>query len=193
MHAPSFFAGSTACESNCTRVASSLGDNVVDYVVCLKAEFLWLTVLSVENGEFFTYDIYPYLNRSVIFLMGSPTWWRFSFCSSGSSLVFWWRDTPLVRKYQTWCRRCKQWDSHWFQGLKMPFCGIWSPMSWQHVMIYSVRLICTTAISLGSSCMLFSTLDWLLSLPTVRGIEMGQGNRWIGVNCNFQENIRSDN
>ena len=31
-------------------------------------------------------------------------------------------------------------------------------------MIYSVRLICTTAISLGPFCMLFTTLHWLLSL-----------------------------
>ena len=70
-------------------VASSLDDrdNIVDHVVCLKTEFLWHTVLSNENGEFYTYGIYPYLNRSVCLLMGSPTWWRFSFCSSGSSLV----------------------------------------------------------------------------------------------------------
>ena len=60
---------------------------IVDHVVCLKAEFLWHTVLSNENGEFYTYGIYPYLNSSVCLLMGSPTWWRFSFCSSGSSLV----------------------------------------------------------------------------------------------------------
>ena len=31
--------------------------------------------------------VYPYLNRSVCLLVGSPTWWRFSFCSNGSSLV----------------------------------------------------------------------------------------------------------
>ena len=29
----------------------------------------------------------PHVNRSVCILMGSHTWWRFSFCSSGSSLV----------------------------------------------------------------------------------------------------------
>ena len=106
------------------------GDNIVDHVVCLKAEFLWHTVFSKENGEFYTYDIYPYLNRSVCLLMGSPTWWRFTFCSNGSSLVFWWRDAPLVREFQMWGRRCKQWDSHWFQGHKMRFGGIWSTMSW---------------------------------------------------------------
>ena len=54
------------------------GDDIVDHVVCLKAEFLWHTVLSNENGEFYTYDIYPYLNRSVCLLMGSPLWWRFT-------------------------------------------------------------------------------------------------------------------
>ena len=106
------------------------GDNIVDNVVRLKAEFLWNTVLSNENVEFYIYDIYPYLNRSVCLLMGSPTWWRFTFCSSGSSLVFWWREAPLVREFQIWGRRCKQWDSHWFQGHKMRFGGIWSTMSW---------------------------------------------------------------
>ena len=43
------------------------GDNIVDHVVCLKAEFLWHTVLSNENGEFYTYDIYPYLMK--VFLL----------------------------------------------------------------------------------------------------------------------------
>ena len=102
-----------------------LTTNIVDYVVCLKAEFLWHTVLSNEIGEFYTYGIYPYLNRSVCLLMGSPTWWRFSFCSSGSSLLcsmMTWR-TALC-EFQMWGRRCKQWDSHWFQGPKMRFCGI---------------------------------------------------------------------
>ena len=46
-------------------MASSLGDNVVDHVVCLKVEFLSHTVLSNENGEFYTTIIYPYLNRYV--------------------------------------------------------------------------------------------------------------------------------
>ena len=76
----------------CRPAASSLADrdNVVDHVVCLKAEFLWHTVLSNENGEFYTYGIYPYLNRSVCLLTGSPLLSiidRFSFCSSGCFLV----------------------------------------------------------------------------------------------------------
>ena len=54
-----FFAGSRACQSNCIRVASSLGDNIVNLFMCLKAEFLWHTVLSNKNGEFCTYDMYP--------------------------------------------------------------------------------------------------------------------------------------
>ena len=29
---------------------------VIDHVVCLKAGFLWHTVLSNENGEFYTYS-----------------------------------------------------------------------------------------------------------------------------------------
>ena len=90
------------------------------YVVCLIAEFLLHTVISNENGEFYTYGIYPYLNRSVCLLVGSPTWWRFSFCSSGSSLVCFmmtWR-TRLVHEFQMWGRRCKHLDSRWFQGVK---------------------------------------------------------------------------
>ena len=66
----SFFPGSRACQSNCIRMASSLGDNIVDHAVCLKAEYLWHTVLSNENGEFYTYDIYSYLKRSVCFFNG---------------------------------------------------------------------------------------------------------------------------
>ena len=72
----------TMCQSNCTRVASSLGDNVVDHMVCLKSWLLWHTGLSNENCGFYRYDIHPYLNRSVCLLMGSPTWWGFSFCLS---------------------------------------------------------------------------------------------------------------
>ena len=71
-----FLAGNRACQSSCIRAASSLGDNFVDHVMCLKTEFPWHTVLSNENSEFYTYDVYPYLNRSVCLLMGwgSPTW-----------------------------------------------------------------------------------------------------------------------
>ena len=61
----------------------------VDHVVCLKVEFLSHTVLSNENGEFYTSMIYLYLNRLVCLLMGSPNWWRFRFYLSGSSFVFW--------------------------------------------------------------------------------------------------------
>ena len=96
-----FFPGTRACQSNGIRVASSLGDNIVDYVVCLKAEFLWYTVLSNENGEFYTYDIYPYLNRSVCLLMGSLSWWRFT-------LLFK-REFPRV--LMTW-RTARAWISN---------------------------------------------------------------------------------
>ena len=117
MHAPVFLREPERVDRTVSEWRHRLhGDNIVDHVVCLKAEFLWHTIISNENGEFYTYDIYPYLNRSVCLLIGSPTWWRFTFCSSGSSLVFWWRDAPLVREFRMWGRRCKQWDFHWFQG-----------------------------------------------------------------------------
>ena len=44
-----------------------------------------------ENGEFYTTLIYLCFSRSVRFSMGSPAWWRFGLCSSGSSLVSRWR------------------------------------------------------------------------------------------------------
>ena len=85
-------------KSNCARPASSpsRGDNEVDHAVCLKAEFHMHTVISYENGKFYTTMIYPCFSRSVCFSMGSPAWWRFGLCSSGSSLVSRWRDVTLV-------------------------------------------------------------------------------------------------
>ena len=84
-------------KSNITRLASSAsrGDNKVDHAVCLKAEFQMHTALSNENDKLFTTMIYPYFSRSVCFSMG-PAWWRFGLCSSGSSLVSWWRDALLM-------------------------------------------------------------------------------------------------
>ena len=179
------FSGRQNVSMNYIRAASSLDGNIVDHV-CLKAEFLWHTVLSNENGEFYTYDIYPYLNRSVCLLMGSPTWWRFSFCSTGSSLVFWWRDAPLVREFQMWGRRCKQWDSHWFQGHKKRFSGIfnWTDLHSSYFTglylhaVYNTWLTPITAYG---------------SQSTACGIEMRRGKPWISVNCIFQENIWSEN
>ena len=70
-----FFAGSRACQWNCTRVASWLGDNVLYYVVCLQTEFLWHTILfQLKWQVLHIWFIYPSLNRSVCLLMGPPTW-----------------------------------------------------------------------------------------------------------------------
>ena len=108
---PQFFCGkqNELIELHPARAASLLGDNVVDHVVCLKAQFLWHAVLSNANGEFYTYDIYPYLNRSVC-LLTSRRWiaylMKFSFCLSGSSPVCWWRDAPLVRISNVRAVRC---------------------------------------------------------------------------------------
>ena len=79
------------------------------------------TVLSNENGKFYTNVIYPCFSRSVCFLMGSPVLWRFGLCWSGSSLVSRWRDVTLVREFQMGRCRCKQIDRHWFQGRQMRF------------------------------------------------------------------------
>ena len=118
---------------NRARPASSAsrGDNEVDHAVCLKVEFQMHTVLSNENGKFYTTMKYPCISRSVCFSMESPTWWRFGLCSSGSSLVFRWRDAPLVREFQMWRRRCKPIDPHWFQGRQMCFWWMLLTISWE--------------------------------------------------------------
>ena len=94
----SFFQETGRVKSNCARPASSatLSDNEVDHAVCLQADFQMHAVLSNENDKFYTTMIYPCFSRSVCFSMGSPAWWRFGLCSSGSSLVPRWRDAPLV-------------------------------------------------------------------------------------------------
>ena len=78
------------------HINATRGDNEVDHAVCLQAEFQMHAVLSNENDKFYTTMIYPCFSRSVCFSMGSPAWWRFGLCSSGSSLVSRWRDAPLV-------------------------------------------------------------------------------------------------
>ena len=120
-------------KSKCATPVSSAsrGDNEVDHAVCLKVEFHMHTVLSNENGKFYTTMIYPCFSRSVCFSMGSPAWWRFGLCSSGSSLVSRWRDAPLVREFQMWRRRCKQTDPHWFQGRQVRFLWMLSTISWK--------------------------------------------------------------
>ena len=64
-----------------------------------------------------------------------------------------------------------------FRAVKY-FCGIWPTMLWWHFMIYLV--ICTTAISLGSSCMLFTTLGWLLSLSPADHSPQPLALKWDG-------------
>ena len=115
-------------KSNCARPASSTsrGDNGVDQAVCLKAEFQMHTAVANGNGKFYTTMVYPCFSRSVCFSMGSPAWWRFGLCSSGSSLVSRWHDAPLVREIQIWRRRCKQIDLRSFGRRLMRFWWMWS-------------------------------------------------------------------
>ena len=165
-----------------------------------KAEFLWHTVLSNKNGEFYTYSMYLHLNRSVCLLMDRPLDEGLAFVQAGvpSCAPWWWRDAPLVREFQMWDRRCKQWDSHWFQGRKMRFCGIWSTMLRLHSVMYSVRLICTTAISLGPFCMLFTTLDdschclWITVDSLWHRNETGAALDWCQLNFLQQKYLFPD-
>ena len=91
-----------------------------------KLNFQMYTALSNENGKFYTTMIYPCFSRSVCFSMGSPAWWRFGLCSSGSSLVCRWHDA-CTREFQMWRRRCKQIDPRWFQGRQLRF---WWMLIW---------------------------------------------------------------
>ena len=135
--------------------------------MCLKAEFLWYTVLSNENGEFYTYSMHPYLNRSVCLWMGWPTYEGLAFVQAGvpSCAPWWWRDAPLVREFQMWDRRCKQWDSHWFQGRKIRFCGIWSTMF--AITIRDIFSSTNLYYSYFTRPLLHAVYNtwWLLSLP----------------------------
>ena len=63
--------------------------------------------------------------RLVCFSMESSSWWRYDPCLSGSSLVFQWRDAPLVCDFQMWSHWCQLWYSNKLHGHKMRFCGIW--------------------------------------------------------------------
>ena len=74
-----------------------------------------------------------------------------------------WRS--LVREIQMWRGRCKQIDSHWFQGRQMRFWWMWSTISWKYFIIYQVRLFSTANISPEPSCIIFSTVYWLLLQP----------------------------
>ena len=134
--------------SNCARLASSAsrGDNEVDHAVSLKVEFQMHTVLSNGNGKSYITMIYLCFSRSVCFSMDHLLDRRFGLFLSGSSLISWCCDTPLVREFQMWRRRCKQIDSHWFQGRQMRFWWMWSTISWKYFIIYEVRLFSTANI-----------------------------------------------
>ena len=70
-----------------------------------------------------------------------------------------------TREFQMWRRRCKQIEPHWFHGRQMRFWWMLSAMSWKQFMIYKVRLFSTANISPEPSCILFSTVYWLLLQP----------------------------
>ena len=148
MRMPVFLRETERAKLNCIRPASSAshGNNEVDHAVCLKAKFQMHTVLSNEDGKFYTTMIYPCCSRSVCYLMGSPAWWRFGLCSSGSSLVPRCRDVTLVCEFQMWRRGCKQIDPHWFEERQMRFWWMWLTISWKYFIIYLVWL-CSTSSS----------------------------------------------
>ena len=100
------------------------------------------TVLSNGNGKFYTTMIYPCFSRSVCFSMGSPAWWRFGLCSSGSSLMSRWRDDLLVLEFQMWRRRCKQVEAgpifvaHW-----IPYLFFWTQL--KHTIFPQQPIFCS--------------------------------------------------
>ena len=176
-----------------SALSASRGDNEVDHAVCLKAECQMHTVLSSKNGKFYATMIYPCFSRSVCFSMGSPAWWRFGLCSSGSSLVFRWRGAPLVCEFQMWRRRCKQIDPHWFQGIKFVSSDYVQPYP-RYVSWY-----------IGSDCLVqqffnhsppasyFQQFTGSCYSLWVTGcdIEISLDMLWIGVDCIFKKRIFS--
>ena len=81
-----------------------------------NAEFLFCTILSKGNGKFYTVMMYLRLNRLVCISIGSPSWWWFSFCLSGSSPVFSCPYSQLLGEFWMWSHRYKELGSQWFQG-----------------------------------------------------------------------------
>ena len=91
---------------------------------------------------------------------------QFSFCSSGSSLVFWWCDAPLV--------------------LVITFHDISTSTDLYNSYFTRLHLhaVYNTSLTPVTACG---------SHSTARGIGMRRGKPWIGVSCIFQENIWSEN
>ena len=193
-----FFLGSRTCQSNFIRMASSLGDNIIDHVVWLTAEFLWHTVLSNENGEFYASDIYirawtgryvfewdRLLDEGFFFQAGVPS------CS----------DNVTHRS----CANFKYEVADVNNGIPIDFRAIKcltvesgqpcrDNISWYIQLDWFVQQL----FSLDSICMMFTTRDWLLWLPVDHSrqpvtLKWDGEKPWIGVNCIFQENIWSEN
>ena len=57
--------------------------------------------------------------------------------------------------------RCKQTDSHWFEGCKMGSWWMGSTIPWKHFKICSAWLFSAVGFWFGSSCMPFSAIGWL--------------------------------
>ena len=133
-------------KSSCARPASSAsrGHNDVDHAMCLKAEFHMHTVLSNENGKFYSTYIRASAGRYVF------RWDRLldeslAFDQTGVPMSRW-RDASLVREFEMWRRRCKQIDPHWFQGRQMRFWWMLSTISWKLFMVYKPGLFSTANI-----------------------------------------------
>ena len=129
------------------------GDNNVGHEVCLKVGFMLYSAISIENRKFYTIRIYLCLNRwSYLFM----NFW--AFVSLG--IPSWFYDVT----YRS-CVNFKYEVAYVKNGIFTDFrfvntfCGIWSITLWKQFKIYSVRLICTTAILLRSSCMRLSTFN----------------------------------
>ena len=73
-----------------------------------------------NSSEFYTI---PCLSSSVYISIGMPTW-MLSLCSNRSCLMLCLSGAPFLRGFQTWGRRCKRWDSQWFQVCKMRYRGM---------------------------------------------------------------------
>ena len=150
-----------------------------------------LTTMATSSIMWNTRGIYPCLNRPVCLLMGSSNWWRFSFCSSGSSLVC---------SMMTWRNARAQILNVRSPMLTMGFPLISGPSNallWNlinHVTITFRDVFSSTNLYYSNFTrpLLHAVYNtWLTpvtacgSQSTASGIEMRRGQLRIGVNCIF--------
>ena len=150
------------------------------------------TVLSNENGEFYTAMIYPCFSRSVCFSMGSPAWWRFgpqarvpaclddvTLCSCAKLKC----DFADVNKYINADFRSVKWVSF---ECDQPYR---ENISWYIRSDCIIQLILNQSPPASYFQLFPAPATACESQATACDTKSGLDMLWIGVNCIFKENI----